>query len=745
MAQATETSNEIFEVNLVPHRDVGLPSYVSTGEISAPSDVDDPKDLIHVPLNIAAGLHMALRAKHLTAASHSLRVAMWTTAWGFTYGLRDDHLQLFEFSGLLHEIGKIGIPDRVLQKADGLNDHEQAMMDLHPQVGVEILRAAGVSKTLLKCVVNVGMDYSTLPDPDTNDSASMSARLIRIVDAYDSMTSWSAYRDPLSRKDAIAELIRNAGSQFDPKLARSFAQMVLRPQRKLEERVQKRWGKLLPMQAEQTPFEFDQVAARCGPAAGGPLMHSLSDSFYRHMLNHIQQAVIFVDNEFRILQWNREAERMTGQAADAVLHHFWKPSLVGFCDRSGFPIPDHQCPFLSMIISGERSQRKLSIKRLDGKILDAELEVVPVINDRGKLTGGAVIMNDVSEQTALEQKLIHLNERASQDQLTKIANRGELNRQLPAFIETHSGDDIEGAIIICDIDYFKRINDNFSHQAGDEALKAFATLLRDSCRTTDLVARYGGEEFVMLCPQCDLEEARQLAESLRSKLQRTPMPALRGACITASFGVTVVKSGDTDESAIGRADRGLITAKQNGRDRVICMPVEPTNTASPTTGIQANTWMDWVELANNKSKLEAELITDVPKSIACEKLKGFVQEFKAAVTNLDADYAIFEIDCRNTPMPRRANERLGKYRVHVALQDIELKAGPDKTQIRQAALVKVIMTPIYARDRREDASAAQSARLMQALQCYLLAQAFDESLKADLIRVIKPETDSRYG
>lgn len=742
MSQAADPPIPLVDMTFAPPRSAPL---VCAGVGADCADIrpnEATLDRGAIPLCSASALQMALRAKHNAAAMHSIRVGMFATAWGYTYGLRDDHLQLFEMAGLLHEVGKIGIPDRVLQKPDGLNDQERAMMELHPQVGVEILRAAGGSPALLQAVSSVGLDYKSLPNPHATDSAAMASRLIRIVDAYDSMTMRSAYRNPLSREDAVQELLRNIGTQFDPKLARSFAQMIHKPKPRLEDRVQSHWMKSLPMMAEQVKFSFETDAS-LAPMGISPMMHIMNDSFYRHMLNNIQQGVIFVDNDFRILQWNRAATDMTGHSADAMLFQYWKPSMVGFCDKYGYAIPDHQCPFLAMVTSGDRSQHRMLIKRDDGTTLDVQVEVVPVANERGKLTGGAIILNDVSEQEALEQKIMHLNERATQDQLTKVANRGELNRQLPGFIKDHTAGEPQGAIIICDIDFFKRINDHFSHQAGDEALKSFANLLRESCRSTDLVARYGGEEFVLLCPKCDLEEARGLAESIRTKLQRTPIPALRGACITASFGVTVVQPGDTDEEAMGRADRGLMLAKERGRDQVISIGADGSFDSAKSLD-HPTTWMEWVELASNKTKLDAELVTYVPKSLAYEKLKGFVAEFKAVSTSSHNDYAVFDIDCKNTPMQRQPNERLGKHRIHVGLREIELRAGPERNLVRQATLVRVIITPLHSRDRREDANLTQCARLMQALQCYLLAQAFDASLKADLIRVIQPETDSRY-
>lgn len=695
-----------------------------------------------VQLQTLSALFVALRAKHSPAAAHSLRVAMYATAWGYGYGLRDSHVHLFEITGLMHEIGKIGIPDRVLQKPDGLNSQERAMMELQPQVGVEILKAAGASQNLLNAIGMVGQDYSVLPNPQASDSWSMAARLIRVIDAYDSMTSRSAYRDPKSCEEAVGELLHNAGAQFDPKLARSFAQLVLKPPSGLEERVQSHWKQMLPIVTGKFLFRFD-VQELQASFDTLPTVHNMNDTFYRHMLNNVQQGLIFVDSEFRILQWNRATAQLTGQPSESILNQYWKPSLIGFCDRDGQPLPDHDCPFLAMLSSGERSLQKMKIRRGDRTFVDVKVEVVPFTNDRGKLTGGAIILNDISEQRVLEQTILHLNERASLDELTKVANRGELNRQLKGFIKNHSHGDPPGAIIICDIDYFKRINDHFSHQAGDDALKCFAAVLRDSCRSTDLVARYGGEEFVMLCPQCDLSEAVELAESLRRKLQRTPIPALRGACITASFGVTIVRPSDNEESAIARADRGLLMAKESGRDRVISIPsdeeVPVLHTPPPPP-----THPEEVVIEESNGRVQADVVSFVPKTIVYDKVLGFAQEFLAVITHAEEDVAVFEVDCKNTPFPREPQERPGKHRLNISMNEVELRGGHNKNKLRHGTLIRIVVNSINSRDRREESAQKQCIQLLKSLQSYLLAEPFTESLQADLIRIVKPTKETRY-
>jgi len=696
-----------------------------------------------VQLPTAAALYIALRAKHSPAAAHSLRVGMYATAWGYTYGLSDAHVHLIELTGLLHDIGKIGIPDRVLQKPDGLSEQERSMMELQPQVGVEILKAAGASQTLLNAIGMVNQDFSVLPNPQATESWSLAARLIRVIDAYDSMTSRSAYRDPKTCEEAVGELLRHANSQFDPKLARAFSQMVLKPSAGVEERVQTHWNQMLPSVAKKFKFRFDLHAMHAS-FDSLTVVNNMNDTFYRHMLNNVQQGLIFVDSEFRILQWNKATAQLTGQASDSVLHQYWKPTLIGFCDRDGQPLPDHACPFLAMLSSGERSLQKMKIRRSDKTFIDVKVEVIPFTNDRGKLTGGAIVLNDISEQRVLEQTIIHLNERASLDELTKVANRGELNRQLSGFIKAHASGDPPGAIIICDIDFFKRINDHFSHQAGDEALKIFAALLRDSCRSTDMVARYGGEEFVMLCPQCDLAEATDLAETLRRKIQRTSIPALRGANITASFGVTVVLPSDNDDSAIARADRGLMIAKESGRDRVISVAdeKEPLPALTPPEPIPAG---DKSELGAKAGRLETELIAFVPKSLVYEKLLGFAAECSATVTETHENLTTFEVDSRNLKIPRERNERPGKLRVHVGIREVAIRVGPNKQKTRDGTLLQVVISSLNARDRREETCLNQCNHVLKALQAYLLAERMNESMLADLVRVAKPTNDSRYS
>jgi diguanylate cyclase (GGDEF)-like protein len=121
-------------------------------------------------------------------------------------------------------------------------------------------------------------------------------------------------------------------------------------------------------------------------------------------------------------------------------------------------------------------------------------------------------------------------------------------------------------LLFIDIDHFKKINDTYGHNIGDQVLLAFVDTLSKNTRTQDLLARWGGEEFVLACPDTSLENACGLAEKLRRCIEENNWPkALR---VTASFGVAQLLEGESPTDFIARADKALYVAKAQGRNCV---------------------------------------------------------------------------------------------------------------------------------------------------------------------------------
>ncbi|RUO36849.1 hypothetical protein CWE13_08355 [Aliidiomarina shirensis] len=153
------------------------------------------------------------------------------------------------------------------------------------------------------------------------------------------------------------------------------------------------------------------------------------------------------------------------------------------------------------------------------------------------------------------------------DKLTGLHNRAKLDSILEMQMAYLQRLDQPFVVMLIDIDYFKRVNDNFGHLHGDQVLQKVASVLSNSVRKTDEVGRWGGEEFLLLCPQTDLASAIQLANSLREQIEREVSTA--NLTITVSIGVAEINKYMPVTEALGRADDALYKAKENGRNCVM--------------------------------------------------------------------------------------------------------------------------------------------------------------------------------
>ncbi len=185
---------------------------------------------------------------------------------------------------------------------------------------------------------------------------------------------------------------------------------------------------------------------------------------------------------------------------------------------------------------------------------------------------------EIFERRKVEAELEY---QASIDPLTSILNRRKFNEVLSYEINREERYRSGLSLIICDLDRFKNVNDEFGHDGGDQALIAFTHLISNAIRKSDVFARWGGEEFVLLLPKTQLEEAMQIASKLRLITEATMIPNV--GRITTSFGVSEYQSGDNGEALIKRADMALYKAKENGRNRVeVVYQNKQTESISPT-------------------------------------------------------------------------------------------------------------------------------------------------------------------
>ena len=163
----------------------------------------------------------------------------------------------------------------------------------------------------------------------------------------------------------------------------------------------------------------------------------------------------------------------------------------------------------------------------------------------------------------LQEKIGRLNHQAQSDPLTGLANRRAMQDALTVWLESKK----TIAVISVDIDHFKRVNDTFGHDVGDETLRSVAGLMKQNSRPSDLLCRVGGEEFVLLLPDSSIAAAVDIAERLRLSIASTALETV--GHITVSLGVALWRSGDSMEDVFHKADQLLYRAKQQGRNQVV--------------------------------------------------------------------------------------------------------------------------------------------------------------------------------
>ncbi|MDY0135955.1 MAG: GGDEF domain-containing protein [Thiomicrospira sp.] len=169
-----------------------------------------------------------------------------------------------------------------------------------------------------------------------------------------------------------------------------------------------------------------------------------------------------------------------------------------------------------------------------------------------------------SELVASEARMRHL---AATDELTGLANRRAFWKALNQQVQLSRQLQQPLCLVMLDLDYFKVINDEHGHAAGDHALRSVSRIMQNLCENHQLIGRLGGEEFAIILPACDLNQAQVFAEAIRVAIQNQAKHPQNGKQLTVSIGVTQANAQDSSDSLSAKADKALYQAKNTGRNR----------------------------------------------------------------------------------------------------------------------------------------------------------------------------------
>jgi len=237
-------------------------------------------------------------------------------------------------------------------------------------------------------------------------------------------------------------------------------------------------------------------------------------------------------------------------------------------DEDGQSLCLGRCPLQATIQDGAFRDAEVYLQHKDGHRVPVWIRAAPLHDTAGNIIGGAELFTDLSANNAITTKVNELEKLSLLDSTTQMANRRYLEIELHNRISEKNRYGATFGIVFMDIDFFKRVNDNYGHDVGDRVLKAVARTFMNTARPSDLMGRWGGEEFVGILKRVDDDGLRSAAERVRSLVEQSHIRE-NGLTlkVTVSIGGTLADPTDNADSIIKRADTLLYRSKENGRNR----------------------------------------------------------------------------------------------------------------------------------------------------------------------------------
>lgn len=595
-------------------------------DLSLESEETDYIDQV-IPRKHLRKLLTALQSRDAATLCHSRRVAFLAKGIATNLGWEGIQLKQLELAALLHDIGKIGVPDHILFKPGKLTSDEIELMSHYHNIGLDVLQACGTDNEVLTILSQTRYHFSGATNgyQYIGSDVHQGARILAIADAYDSLASDQVYRSGKRHDEIMRILMDAAGTQFDGNIVCALSRWEQNEQDAFHSAIQEVNQHYQPRQLKE--FEVPEVNLISNIFSYLFQIESLYDGFY------------IVNADFEFVLFSPGLEKLADLQAIDLLGKAWTNNSLPLTNTEGTSLSNSECSMNRVIANGKPMTSEFMLERPGGRLINIEVQSVPMLGEDGHLVGVAEIFRDLSRGLKRPQEFKDLKQAASIDALTSVANRGELETQLAIMLSKFNKERTPAplSLMFIDADHFKNINDTLGHSTGDDVLVEMARLFQHETYSGELVGRYGGEEFVILCPETDLENTVKKAERLRLALYNLKLDSLNQTQLSASFGVAEVEPGDTVESIFRRADKALYHAKETGRNRVCSLTNQQLleGSAPPTS--------DSTETTLDSMTFEQSLKACISSDIIVYKLGGFVDDNEAKLTEVRTNLAVMQL------------------------------------------------------------------------------------------------------
>jgi diguanylate cyclase (GGDEF)-like protein/PAS domain S-box-containing protein len=294
----------------------------------------------------------------------------------------------------------------------------------------------------------------------------------------------------------------------------------------------------------------------------------MREDLYKSVLENLYEGVYIVDKDRMITFWNKGAERITGFKSEELIGRHCYENVLNHINGKSDRLCQGGCPLLHTIQDGTPREATVYLHHKCGQRIEVAVKTIPLLED-GTIAGAAEFFIDDAHKAEINRTINELKSLALLDPLTDLPNRRYVDSYLDNRMNEFQKLGITFSVIMMDIDHFKRVNDTYGHDMGDQVLKMLAETLRDSFRKNDIVGRWGGEEFLAAIIGATQDDLSRVCEKVRMLVKNSSLrKEERPLHVTISIGASIVTAKDTLSALLKRADNALYVSKNAGRDKV---------------------------------------------------------------------------------------------------------------------------------------------------------------------------------
>jgi diguanylate cyclase (GGDEF)-like protein/putative nucleotidyltransferase with HDIG domain len=565
------------------------------------------EEMATLHLRTIEALALAIEAKDHTTHDHLQRVRIYAIEVAKELGVTGGEMEALHAAALLHDIGKLAVPEHIISKPGRLTPEEFEKMKIHPLVGAEILERVRFPYPVVPIVRahHEKWDGSGYPFGLKGEEIPIGARILSSVDFLDAMASDRQYRRALPLEEVMKRLSAESGKSFDPKVV----SILERRYKQLEKLVEATFRRdpVTPLSTEMKieagaapAAGFEDITVKDAPGQEATFLSSIAAARQEaQTLFELSQDLgaslslgetlsVFSVKLRRLVPYDaiaiyvKRATELVPELVSGDNHRLFSSlriplgsGLSGWVAQNRKPIingnPSVEPGYLNdpTKFSTLRSALAIPLEGLAGVVgvlalYHAETDAFTSDHLRILLAISSKMALAIENALKFEQA----ETSAVTDYLTGLPNARSLFLQLDRELARCKRDTTSLVVMVSDMDGFKQINDRFGHLEGNRVLRLFAQALKESCREYDYVARMGGDEFVVVAPGLTAEAAAKKAESLRELARHAGQEVCSEDILSLSVGQALYpEDGKDAEALLAEADRRMYIEKQKQPSR----------------------------------------------------------------------------------------------------------------------------------------------------------------------------------